>query len=204
MAVVEMASGLAQYRSWIFDLDGTLICNPLDFVGMREALGIAAGVDILAYVGSLDEAQQREAEAIVTAFEVRAAEQSTVMPGAREVLVKLQEKHAQGYRVGVLSRNHRQAVLAGLHHSELLSFFAEDCILAREDAAAKPDPAGIHKLLSFWQASTSTAVMVGDFHYDLSAGRAAGVATLLVGRESLWPALTDHHYVDWSDVLSAL
>jgi len=53
-------------------------------------------------------------------------------------------------------------------------------VLGREAAAPKPDPAGIRRLLAHWRAGPHQAVMVGDYRYDLLAGRAAGIATVYV------------------------
>ena len=55
---------------------------------------------------------------------------------------------------------------------------AADHVLGRDEAAPKPDPAGVQKLLAAWDAAPASAVMVGDFRYDLEAGRRAGVATI--------------------------
>jgi phosphoglycolate phosphatase-like HAD superfamily hydrolase len=53
-------------------------------------------------------------------------------------------------------------------------------VLGREAAAPKPDPEGIRRLLAHWRAEPHQAVMVGDYRYDLLAGRAAGTATVYV------------------------
>lgn len=62
----------------------------------------------------------------------------------------------------------------------LLHYFDESVILGRDEAAPKPHPAGIDHILQHWQANSDDAIMVGDYEYDLSAGRSAGVHTLLV------------------------
>ena len=54
-----------------------------------------------------------------------------------------------------------------------------DRLLAREDAPAKPDPTGILSICQEWQLPPERAAMVGDFHFDLDAGRAAGTWTVL-------------------------
>ena len=55
-----------------------------------------------------------------------------------------------------------------------------DPVVGRDAAPPKPSPAGIERILEAWGARADDAVMVGDFRLDLEAGRAAGVATVLV------------------------
>ena len=60
-------------------------------------------------------------------------------------------------------------------------------MVGREAAAPKPDPDGIRKLLGEWRAAPVEAVMVGDYRYDLLAGRAAGTATVYVDTSGAFP-----------------
>jgi phosphoglycolate phosphatase-like HAD superfamily hydrolase len=53
-----------------------------------------------------------------------------------------------------------------------------DHILDRDSCMPKPSPDGIIQLLQFWSAEAGDTVMVGDYLYDLEAGKAAGVATV--------------------------
>ncbi|MFI5316442.1 MAG: HAD family hydrolase, partial [Myxococcota bacterium] len=69
----------------------------------------------------------------------------------------------------------------------LARYFAPECVVGREAAAPKPDPQGIRRLLAHWRAEPHQAVMVGDYRYDLLAGRAAGTATVYVDRERAFP-----------------
>ncbi|MGB1885018.1 MAG: HAD family hydrolase, partial [Gammaproteobacteria bacterium] len=60
----------------------------------------------------------------------------------------------------------------------------------------KPAPDGIHFLLERWQASRERSAMVGDFRFDLEAGRAAEVLTVHVSHPDAeqWPEITDHRF----------
>lgn len=64
-----------------------------------------------------------------------------------------------------------------LEAAGLLGF---DPVLTRDDAPPKPDPAGILRACELWQIETHQLLMVGDFVFDLEAGRAAGCRTLLI------------------------
>jgi len=76
-------------------------------------------------------------------------------------------------------------------------------IVSRHCCAPKPDPAGVQMLLKRWSAKAEDSVMVGDFLYDLSAGRAAGVSTvhLDVTGNFPWPDATDIGVVSLRDLL---
>lgn len=70
-------------------------------------------------------------------------------------------------------------------------------IITREFRPPKPDPAGIHHIAEKWglKDKGNRLIMVGDSLDDLTAGRRAGAATVLlvndVNRE-----LVDHEYTD--------
>ena len=61
-------------------------------------------------------------------------------------------------------------------------------ILGRECATPKPDPAGLLQILSRWQIPGPESVMVGDYLFDLTAGRAADMFTIYIDRNNsgLW------------------
>ena len=67
-------------------------------------------------------------------------------------------------------------------------------MIGRDCAEPKPSGAGIRRLLDLWEATPEEAVMVGDYLFDLLAGRDAGTATVYID-----PART-FEYEDWADV----
>ncbi|KAF0217355.1 MAG: HAD family [Geobacteraceae bacterium] len=75
----------------------------------------------------------------------------------------------------------------------LKGYFTSDAILGRGEAAPKPHPEGIEKLLVAWRSAPDETVMVGDYLFDLQVGRAAGTATIHVDRNGAfrWPELAD-------------
>jgi phosphoglycolate phosphatase-like HAD superfamily hydrolase len=54
-----------------------------------------------------------------------------------------------------------------------------EIVLGREDGPVKPDPAGLCRICSEWQLPATAVAMVGDYKFDLEAGRRAGVRTAL-------------------------
>ena len=67
------------------------------------------------------------------------------------------------------------------------SLFDERDILGG-NAQRPPDPAGLLQILSRWQIPGSEAVTVGDYLFDLTAGRAADMFTIYIDRydSGLW------------------
>ncbi len=177
-------------RYWIFDLDGTLSVPQHDFAALRSELGLPQGAPILEAIAALPPERATGLLAAVDAWEWRHADTAQLAPG---VGVLISHLVAAGCRLGVLTRNRRDVALRTLAVIGLAEVFADADVIGRDEAAAKPSPEGIAKLLGRWQGAPQDAVMVGDFRFDLEAGRAAGVATVLVdpkGRDP-WPEVTD-------------
>ncbi len=76
----------------------------------------------------------------------------------------------------------------------------------RDEAAPKPDPEGILVLLAAWNATPESTVMVGDFRYELEAGRRAGVATIYYDdqQQDLWTAAADFRVRSHTELLTLI
>lgn len=189
------------WRGWIFDLDGTLTVAQHDFPAIRRELGVPADEDILSYLDGLPVNERERLHAQLNAIELRLAAEVTPAPGAAHLVRSL---HLQGVRLGIVTRNLRSVALASLEHIGVLDCFAPEHIIGRDEAVPKPAPDGIHLLLDDWQMPAADAVMVGDFHFDLSAGRNAGCQTCLILPDNHWPDLTDVHVPDCLQLLAWL
>ncbi|HTI50027.1 MAG TPA: HAD family hydrolase, partial [Planctomycetaceae bacterium] len=164
-------------RGVIFDLDDTLIDSRLDFAAMRREMGFAPGQLILEGIAALPPGPQREAcLAVLHEHERRGAESATMINGARELLAELSQR---GLPQAILTRNSR--AMTDLALSRLALEFSQ--VLTREDAPPKPDPAGLLRICRSWDVSVDEVIFVGDFHFDLLAGRAAGISTVLYAPE---------------------
>lgn len=181
---------LAGRRHWVFDLDGTLTLAVHDFDALRRELGLPLGQPILE---ALAERPAREAAALTVRLDALEAELVTATgpaPGAARLLDGLVQL---GCTAGILTRNSFDNARATLEHCGIAQHFSPEVVIGRDEAQPKPSPEGIQRLLSRWGAPVSSAVMVGDFRYDLEAGRAAGVVTVSVdpsGRHE-WAPLAD-------------
>jgi len=181
---------LAAKQAWIFDLDGTLTLPVHDFAYICRELKVPAGADILGHLDSLPANEAALRHARLQEIELELARRAEPSPGALQTVERL---HRAGARLGILTRNDRDIALLTLETIGAGRYFAADDVLGRSDALPKPDPQGIQRLLAGWGTAPAAAVMVGDYLFDLQAGRAAGTATVHVSRPDgqLWPEFTD-------------
>jgi len=169
---------------WIFDMDGTLTVAVHDFDAIRAELGLEPAKPILEQLALLPEARARALYARLDALELELAREARAATGAELLLESLADR---GAALGIVTRNSHANALETLRACGLERFFLPACVLGREAAAPKPDPEGIQRLLAHWSAQPHQAVMVGDYRYDLLAGRAAGALTVYVDPEREFP-----------------
>ncbi len=169
---------------WIFDLDGTLTEAVHDFPAIARTLGLPSDSPILESLSSLPETEAAPIHRRLDEIELAIARRATAAPGAGSLLGLLRRR---GARLGIVTRNTRVAARATLEVSRLAGHFGEDDIISRHDAPPKPDPEGIERLLRRWGAEAEDAVMVGDYLFDLQAGREAGVTTVYVDPSGGFP-----------------
>jgi phosphoglycolate phosphatase-like HAD superfamily hydrolase len=67
-----------------------------------------------------------------------------------------------------------------------------ELVMTRDDAPPKPHPAALLRVLEAWRLPSERAAMVGDFRFDLEAGRAAGTRTVLYSADA-----TDEELAAW-------
>jgi HAD superfamily hydrolase (TIGR01509 family) len=158
-------------RGLIFDLDGTLVDSGLDFDQMRREMELPDKQPILEAIPHLPEPRRSQCWAILERHEREGAERATLMPGVAELMESLAQRKI---RRAVFTRNGRLPTLRTLERLGLTF----DTIMAREDAPPKPDPAGIWKICESWGLRPDEVAMVGDYLFDIEAGRRAGAHTV--------------------------
>lgn len=153
-------------RAVLFDLDGTLTDCKLDYVAIRRELGLHAG-PILEQV----DLRGTEVAAVLDRHERRAATDSVLAAGAREIIDWLTDR---GVPVGVVTRNSRSAATATLakHGLEV------NVLVTREDRPHKPDPFPVQLAAKRLGVDAASCWMVGDGENDVAAGNAAGCRTV--------------------------
>lgn len=198
-----LADRLTGRSCWIFDLDGTLTLPVHDFAFIRRELAIPDGSDILGHLASLppEEAALRCRQ--LDDIEEELAGRAEAAQGAPELLELLD---SLGVRLGILTRNSRDIALLTLEAIGVSRYFDADHVLGRDEVPPKPDPAGIIHLLEQWNSRADCSVMVGDYLFDLQAGRAAGAVTVHVARPDgqRWPGESDIMVADLKELVQML
>jgi phosphoglycolate phosphatase len=188
------ADRLRGRRAVLFDFDGTLVYQTIDFARMRRlvedvvcsyGLSIDAwqGMFVLEMIelavaqlrGSADgraqEMRARAHQAIVD-LELAAAVGAQAFDGVTQMLANLRER---GVRVAIVTRNCRPAVEAVMVRNQL----SADVLLTRDDVThVKPDPRHLYGALRRLGLGGEEAVMVGDHPSDVQVGQAVGAATV--------------------------
>jgi hydrogenase expression/formation protein HypE len=192
----------------LFDFDGTLtLPGALDFPAIKKAVGCPLDQPILEFVesqpphrqaGLMDTLEEREAEA---------AQASLPNRGVEECLRTLKKRQIT---VGILTRNRLKSVKEALENFEKVTIDDFDAIVTREVSLPKPHPDGVIKAASQMGLSPEELLVVGDFRFDVIAGKRAGASTVLLtnGGESVMapddpePDYTISHLEDLPDLLS--
>jgi len=180
-----MTDGLAP-RAVIFDLDGTLTEPVLDFDAIRAEIGLPEKVPILEYLDQLTVGERARAEAVMLRHERAAIAQATLADGCADLLGHLREREIP---IAILTRNVREVVETFAR----MFTFQFHAVYTREDGPPKPSPAGALSLCRAMGVAPAHTLAVGDYKYDVMAGRDAGCRTVLVDREGL----AAHELVDW-------
>ncbi|VUC36900.1 unnamed protein product [Clonostachys rosea] len=185
-------------RGIVFDMDGTL-CEPQTYMfkDMRDALGITKAVDILEHVESLHPEKQVTALEAIRNIERKAMESQTPQPGLNTLMSYLDSR---GIPKAICTRNFDVPV------QNLLTKFLQGSqfspIVTRDFKPPKPDPAGILHIAKDWRlvddngdVDATGLIMVGDSIDDMTAGRKAGAATVLLAND-VNQVLVSHEHTD--------
>ena len=189
---------MAAPQAVIFDLDGTLTRSNLNFDEIRAEIGVQG--PILEALEALDEDGRRRALEILERHERTAADRVVLQDDA---VVVLATSRRRGLKTALLTRNSRSSVevIAARHG---LVF---DAIHTRDDGTIKPSPEPVLSLCARLGTRPQRTWVVGDYLFDLQAGRAANAPTVLMVGEAPLPAyaaLADHVIRKLTELLDLL
>ena len=146
---------------------------------MRAEIGLPPG-PILEQLAHADAETRARADEILRRHERDAIARATLADGCVELLAHLA---ARGIPAAILTRNVREVVETFVRSSSRRRF-APRCralaVYTREDGPHKPSPAGVLALCAKMGVAPAETLVVGDYKFDILAGRAAGCATALV------------------------
>jgi HAD superfamily hydrolase (TIGR01509 family) len=189
MAAAPHPSRRSRFPAVLFDFDGTLTHpDSLDFPALRDAIGCPPGTLILEYIEALPTEEERILKRRVLAdFELAAARASIPNDGAEETIGLLRDHQIS---VGILTRNTRSSIMASLENFTKISEKDFDVIVTREsEGRPKPHPDGVLAAARALGVAPREMLVVGDFVFDIAAGKAAGSPTVLLtnGRRASQP-----------------
>lgn len=162
----------------LFDMDGVVVRQRLDFLAIkREIFGTTHGF-ILERMAELTPSERVRAEVILERHETVAASEAELMDG---ILPFLEWMRTRGWRRGLVTRNSRKSVELVLRRFGLHF----DAVITREDAPPKPSPEPVWLACRRMGLLPPAVLFVGDFEFDMLAGRRAGVRTVLLRNETL-------------------
>lgn len=152
------------------------------FGQMRAALGITKAVDILEHIETLPANERIAGLEAISAIEREAMKSQAPQPGLTTLMSYLDRREI---RKAICTRNFQLPVDHLLNKFLAGSVF--DPVVTRDFRPPKPSPAGILHIARNWgllgedgEADGSGLIMVGDSIDDITAGRRAGAATVLL------------------------
>jgi len=164
----------------LFDFDGTLT-RPgiLDFAAIRQDIKCPVGTPLLEYIEALPHGNEHtQAVSILESYEAHAAESSQPHNGAEEIVVFLS---SLSLKLGIITRNSLKSVKMALEKFKQVSYSDFNVVITRDDKASpKPDPAGILLAARRMKVPVDRMLVVGDYVFDVEAGRRAGALTVFL------------------------
>ena len=159
----------------IFDLDGTITKTDVRFAPFRERIGCGDG-DVLDYISRADEHEREKFYRIIGEYERKIQENCSLNDGFMEVMNFLNKK---GIKTGIVTRSSRE-------HAEIVVKklgIPIKHVVAREDVEPKPSGEPLIMLSKKLAVPVEKMLFVGDFLWDMLAGKNAGVKTVLLLNE---------------------
>ncbi len=167
----------------LFDFDGTLTHpGALNLSEIRQKIGCPAGKPILEFIAALPEKQSARAMARLDEFELEAAEHAIPNNGAEELLFYLRTKQIS---MGIISRNTRASIERALRNFRQIRISDFQVIISRDEKILpKPHPQGIFVAAERMKVMPEQVMVVGDYIFDIEAGKQAGAMTVFLDNGS--------------------
>lgn len=163
------ASRMEGIEAVLFDMDGTLVHSVYDWEAIRDALGVS-GRSILDEIEAIPDPGEREAKrAMLEAFEREASLAATLKDGAAELVAFVRDR---GFKTALVSNNSADNVEHILEKFGL----AFDEVLTRDVGFHKPSGAPLREVMRRLDVRPEQCMYVGDYLFDVQAGRDAGCA----------------------------
>jgi HAD superfamily hydrolase (TIGR01509 family) len=145
-------------------------------------------VPILEYIDRLETEEARKAaNRILDDYEMEAARRSVPNEGAEEIISLLK---SNGIRLGIISRNSLASIIEAMKHFHSVAPDDFTVIISRENSSRpKPHPDGVDRAAELFGIPPQQILVVGDYVFDIAAGKAAGAATAFLTNGAPVPAM---------------
>jgi len=163
---------MRELKAVIFDLDGTLVDVPYDWILIKKKLG-TQGVPILHYISTLEEPEKTEKLKLLEKFEEEASAKAALKEGIPQLMGFLKKR---GIKKILVTNNSRKNVLTLLKRFDL-DF---DYVLTREDGLWKPSGAPFLAALEKFGIEKEASCVVGNSHFDIKAAEEAGITKVFI------------------------
>ena len=165
----------------LFDFDGTLTRpGALDFPAIKRELGCPVDETILEYIETQPPGLRARLMKILEKREEIAAEDSFPNKGSEKCLSVLKKK---GISLGILTRNSLVSVEKVIQKFEGIKIDDFAAIITRDFSMPKPHPDGVFEAGRRMGLTPTELLVVGDFRFDVIAGKRAGAATVLLNND---------------------
>ena len=168
----------------LFDFDGTLTQpDGIDFLAIKQTIECPHDMAILEFIKLQPPKKRVILMDILEGYEAEAALLSTPNRGAEACLSALRMRDIP---IGIITRNSHKSVVSALQQFDVIEYRDFQAVITREAAPPKPSPEGVFKAAAQMGCLAEELMVVGDFRFDVIAGKRAGAGTILLtnGRKS--------------------
>ncbi len=181
-----------------FDLDGTITKTQVQFAPYKKRIGCKRG-DVLAYIKKQDLDQQQALYQILDEYEYQIEKECTLNDGFLELMDFLNNKEIKTGIITRATRHHATQVIQKLG-------IPITHVIGREETEPKPSGKPLIHLSSLLKKPLHKMICVGDFLWDILAGKNAHVTTVLFVTEASQkyihlPDYVIYHLASLKDIL---
>jgi len=152
----------------------------LDFPAIKRELDCPVGETILEYIETQPPGRQLELMKILEKKEEIAADDSVPNKGSERCLSVLKKK---GIALGIITRNRLVSVKKVIQKFEGIKIEDFAAVITRDFSMPKPHPDGVFEAARQMGLMPAELLVVGDFRFDIIAGKRAGAATVLLNND---------------------
>ena len=159
-----------------FDLDGTITKTQIQFAPYKKRIGCKRG-DVLTYIKKQDLDRQQALYDILDEYEYEIEKDCTLNDGFLDIMDFLNERDIKTGIITRASRHHAIQVIQklGIPITE---------VIGREETEPKPSGKPLIHLSALLKIPLHKMICVGDFLWDVLAGKNAHVTTVLLATEA--------------------